>query len=171
MTTRRVVILRHAKSSWKDNLPDHERPLSGRGRRDGLAAGALLVRLGIVPDRVYCSTSVRTRQTLERLALGGAQVDPVEFRTEIYHAGGEVLLEVIRQIPDRVQTALVMGHWPAVQDVVSALASFESNEHWRSLLTKFPTSALAIIDLPGSWAQAGDRTGALQSFHIPRGTR
>lgn len=168
---RRLIVMRHAKSSWKDNLPDHERPLSGRGRRDGLAAGQLFTRLGLVPDQVYCSTSVRTRQTRERLAAGGAQVEPVRFSADLYHAGGEALVEFVQKILDSVHTALVIGHWPAVQDVVSALAPFEPNEHWRSLLEKFPTSALAIIDLPGAWGQAGDRTGALQSFHIPRGTR
>lgn len=171
MTARRVVLMRHAKSSWKEDLPDHDRPLSRRGLRDGLAAAELFVRLGLAPEQVLCSTSARTRATWQRLVDGGADVHNVRFLPEIYHADGNALVRMVQQIPNDVTTAAVIGHWPAVQEAVLGLAPIEANEHWHSLLTKFPTSALAIIEVPGSWAQAGNQTGTLRSFHIPRDTR
>lgn len=162
--------MRHSKSSWKDNLPDHERPLAGRGRRDGLAAGQLLARLGLEPDRTVCSTSTRTRQTWERLVAAGAQVEPVEYSSDIYHAYGADLVRIIQDTPEDIETLLLIGHWPAVQDVVGLLATPDPTcEHWRSMIEKFPTSALAIVQLPGEWSKAGNRTGQLVAFHVPRG--
>ncbi|MGJ3508552.1 SixA phosphatase family protein [Enemella sp. A6] len=170
MKSRRVIVMRHSKSSWKDNLPDHERPLAGRGRRDGKAAGELFERLGLRPDLVLCSTSTRTRQTLERLVLGGAEAEPVHYSEAIYDADGSDLLEVIRDTPAEVRTLLLIGHWPAVQDVVGLLATPDAtDENWRALCEKFPTSALAVVGVPGGWDEAGDGKGRLLGFHVPRG--
>jgi len=162
--------MRDSKSSWKDNLPDHERPLAGRGRRDGKAAGELFERIGVRPDLVLCSTSTRTRQTWDRLQLGGARVEPVEYRPDVYHAAGADLLGIVRDTPDEVRTLLLISHWPAVQELVELLATPDpTDENWRSLSEKFPTSALAIVQLPGQWADAGKRDADLLAFHVPRG--
>ena len=50
--TRRLILLRHAKSAWPDDVPDHDRPLAPRGRRDAPAAGGWLRKADYVPDRV-----------------------------------------------------------------------------------------------------------------------
>ena len=60
--TRRLLLLRHAKSAWPD-LADSERPLNDRGRRDAPAMGRWLRDKGYVPDLVLCSTAQRTRDT------------------------------------------------------------------------------------------------------------
>lgn len=61
--SRRLVVLRHAKSAWPDDGADHERPLAPRGRRSAPAAGRRLREADCVPDLVVCSTARRTRQT------------------------------------------------------------------------------------------------------------
>ena len=64
VTNRRTLVpVRHAKSSWDYDVDDHERPLSGRGRRDAEALGQLLSQRSLRPDLVFCSTATRTRQT------------------------------------------------------------------------------------------------------------
>src|ERR671921_212111 len=68
---RTLVLVRHAKSSWDLDVDDHERPLSGRGRRDAVAIGQELAKRGIRPDLVLCSTAVRTRETWEEAGRGG----------------------------------------------------------------------------------------------------
>jgi broad specificity phosphatase PhoE len=68
-----LYLLRHAKSSWADPaLPDYQRPLAPRGLRDVKRIARHLVRLGIEPELVLCSSAERTRETLEliRPALG-----------------------------------------------------------------------------------------------------
>jgi phosphohistidine phosphatase SixA len=65
---RRLMIMRHAKSSWKGQVPtDHDRPLNTRGRRDAVRVGKRLAKLGWVPDLVVSSDSRRTRETWERM--------------------------------------------------------------------------------------------------------
>src|SRR4249919_2827877 len=82
---RKLVLLRHAKSAWPD-LPDHERPLAGRGRRDAPVMGRWLRAAGHVPDQVLCSTARRARETwrLAQPALKAAP--PVSFEDRIYLA-------------------------------------------------------------------------------------
>ena len=55
--------MRHAKSDWPPGVPDRERPLTKRGRRDATAAGDWLQEQGYVPDRVVVSPAQRTRET------------------------------------------------------------------------------------------------------------
>ena len=52
-----LLILRHAKSSWKNNdIPDHDRPLNKRGKNQGSKMGKLLKKLDLVPDHIISST-------------------------------------------------------------------------------------------------------------------
>jgi phosphohistidine phosphatase len=86
---KRLYLLRHAKSSWKDaSLPDHDRPLAGRGRRAAKAIARHLRDQGIEPELVLCSSARRARETFERIepALGGARevlaidvIDPAQW--------------------------------------------------------------------------------------------
>ena len=81
--TRRLILLRHAKSDWPD-VPDRDRPLAKRGRRDAPKIGRWLREHGYLPDIVICSDARRTRQTWDRVAreplhqqLVRGTVDPV----------------------------------------------------------------------------------------------
>ena len=58
--------MRHAKSDWNDpGLSDKERPLNARGNDAAPQMARWLLDQSIVPDRVCCSSAVRTRETLE----------------------------------------------------------------------------------------------------------
>ncbi|USQ70926.1 histidine phosphatase family protein [Roseomonas mucosa] len=66
---RRLLLLRHAKSSWDDPaLSDHARPLNSRGRKAAAAVAQLFHRLNLAPDLVLVSSARRTLQTLEALS-------------------------------------------------------------------------------------------------------
>lgn len=67
-TTRRLVLMRHAKSDWgSPSLADHDRPLNKRGRRDGPRMAAWIAENGLRPDLILCSTARRTRETARLL--------------------------------------------------------------------------------------------------------
>ncbi len=146
---RRLYLLRHAKSSWKDQrLADHERPLAGRGRRAAKAIRRHLNEQGIDPELVLCSTARRARQTLEgiepALGRGAVRVEP-----ELYGAGSAALLARVQQVPARVRSVMIIGHNPALQDLALLLARDGSAE----LGVKFPTAALATLEFHGpGWA-------------------
>src|SRR4029453_4421728 len=164
-----LVIVRHAKSSWDFDVDDHERPLSARGRRDAEALGQLLSPGSLRPDLGLCSTATRTRQTWEYAKAGGATSGEVQYPREIYHAWVPELLAIIREVPDEIRTLLVLGHAPGIPDRVEHICVRSDSPDWIQMDNKFPTSALAIVKVPGAWSELGKDRAELDSFLVPRG--
>lgn len=163
------VVLRHAKSSWKQPEPDHSRGLNKRGQRDGVAAGEWLAEHLGVFDHVLCSTATRTRLTWERAQLGGARSDGISFHDEMYEAPVASFVELIRGLDESVESALFIGHWPGVEDLVRAVAERDDHPGWTRIDEKFPTSALAVLGVPGPWAELDTPSARLRDFVVPRG--
>ena len=175
---RELVLLRHAKSAWPD-LPDHERPLAGRGRRDAPVMGRWLRAAGHVPDRVLCSTARRARETwqLAQPELGTAP--PVSFEDRVYEASAAQLLDLARPTPPAVKTLLIVGHAPGIPDLALMLAATEAPADGGGgngavppavgrMGAKFPTAAIAVLELTGPWDQLGPGAARLTSFVTPR---
>jgi phosphohistidine phosphatase len=142
---KRLWLLRHAKSSWDDpGLPDTDRPLAPRGRRAAELLAAYLAASDIRPGVVLCSSSLRTRQTLATIlpTLG----DALEIRIEraLYDAGAAQLLDRLRQVANRVSSAMLIAHNPGIQDLALALAA--DGHALDRLREKFPTGALATLE-------------------------
>jgi phosphohistidine phosphatase len=168
---RRLVVLRHAKADWPAGVADHDRPLGRRGVRDSAAVGRWLVGHGDVPDLVWCSTALRTRQTWDHLAAeltdAGSGCD-VHFEDQVYEAAAADLVAVLRRTPKKTGSVLLVGHNPGVQDLVLALADTSSDDARALAETKFPTSGLAVLDIDGEWAELGKGRAALSTFVVPR---
>ncbi|GAA3214360.1 histidine phosphatase family protein [Actinocorallia longicatena] len=151
--SKRLAVLRHSKAVQVLGLADHERSLAERGRGDAAAMGGYLRSSGVVPDQVLCSTALRTRETLDGLALGDV---PVAFERGIYIGDGYDLLTLIQITEDDVDTLLLVGHNPAVHELVLVLSG-ES-------VPEFPTSALAVIEME-DWSVSG---GRLLDYRTPK---
>ncbi len=159
-----LAVLRHAKAVHEPGLDDEERGLTKRGLRDAAAAGAWLREAGLIPDLVLCSTALRTRQTWEqvRAALGPAgQRAEVSYEPRMYLTDTGELLDIIARIPGKPGTVLMVGHNPAFHQLVADLTGRHE--------PTFPTSALAVIRLPGSWRHAAPGSGELASLWTPHG--
>jgi phosphohistidine phosphatase len=160
---RRLHLLRHAKSSWDDPaLDDHERPLAPRGRKAAQRIAEHARTTGIAPELVLCSTALRARQTLAALlpVLSG----DMEIRLEdaLYGAGVDEVLARVREIDDRISSALVLGHNPTLHE----LALFLSGRS--DVLDRFPTGALATLALPTGWAALDEGGAELEGVAFPR---
>jgi phosphohistidine phosphatase len=166
---RTLVLVRHGKSSWDLDVDDHERPLSARGRRDAEAIGRFLSERSLRPDLVYCSTATRTRQTWECAMAGGATAGEVQYRREIYQAWVPELVKLIRTAPAEINTMLVLGHAPGIPDLVEYVCVRTQSTDWKQLDNKFPTSGLALVDIPGPWEELGKARAELDSFVVARG--
>ncbi|MFE0021106.1 SixA phosphatase family protein [Amycolatopsis sp. NPDC059021] len=165
---RRLIVLRHAKSAWPDGVADDERPLAARGLRDAPRAGRWLARHGFVPDRVVCSTARRTRETW-RIAGGALGVSPpVAYDERLYGAGLGDFLAVVGETGEEVGTLLVVGHEPGVSEVTVELAGSADGDALVRVRTKFPTCALAVLELPGPWRDVAADTAVLRAFVVPR---
>ncbi|MFF0288850.1 SixA phosphatase family protein [Streptomyces sp. NPDC005262] len=168
---RRLVVLRHAKSAWPDGVADHERPLAPRGRRDAPAAGRWLREAGCVPDAVVCSTAGRTRQTWDLVSNELDATMAVTHDARLYHASAGELLGVVRDIPARVRTLMLVGHNPGVQDLVLMLAGEGDGRALEQTRAKFPTSAIAVLCLPGAWSDLEPGAARLTEMVVPRGAK
>jgi phosphohistidine phosphatase len=164
----RLLLLRHAKSSWDaPDLPDSERPLSARGRSAAAALGARLARRRLRIDRVLCSPSRRTRETLALLALDPAI--PVSFAEPLYLASARTLLARLRRLPPRVGTVLVIGHDPGLEHLVHALAQEGRPKALRRLSQGFKTGALAELRVPDDgWRALRPGSAILERFTRPK---
>ena len=159
---RKLVLLRHAKSAWPD-LPDHERPLAGRGRRDAPVMGRWLRAAGHVPDQVLCSTARRTRETWQLAQPGLGAAPPVRFEDQVYEASAAQLLDLARHAPPAAKTLLIVGHDPGIPGsallVAGAAAPAGSGGESGAvpqavvdrMRAKFPTAAIAVLELTGPW--------------------
>jgi phosphohistidine phosphatase len=120
---RQLVVMRHAKSSWKDaSLVDHDRPLNKRGKRDAPRVAERLEALGWIPERVISSDSKRTRQTWKRMARAIDGDVEVEYRRSFYHGNLTVVREALARLPDGIQCVMVLGHNPHWEDLVAWLS-------------------------------------------------
>src|SRR3954447_7735264 len=119
-SSRRLVLVRHAKSDRDAAGPDHERPLAPRGRRDAVALGRHLAQQPPV-DLVLCSTALRARQTWDLAAQELAQQPPVEHREALSLASPSTALELVREVGDDVRALLLVGHEPTWSALVEQL--------------------------------------------------
>lgn len=163
---RRLILLRHAKSDWPEGVADPDRPLASRGQEAAPKMAAYLAAQGLIPDRVLVSPARRTKETwdLVKPALG---VVPDETVPQIYEAPVSRLLDVVRSLPDEVATALMIGHNPGFQDLARLLG--QPGEARRALTKKYPTAAVAVIDLPvESWSKVEAGEGTIERFVTPK---
>lgn len=154
-----LTLLRHAKSGWDDPVQrDVDRPLNPKGRRAAATVGRHLRREGVAFDHVVASPALRVQQTLEEVAGGyGQPIVPVLDR-RIYMASAATLIDIIRGLPDAAASALLVGHNPGLEDLVSLLTSER---------VAMPTSALAVIALTGPWSAAGHSAAVLKASGRP----
>lgn len=117
-TIKTLLILRHAKAEPDAGEGDEQRPLAKRGRRAAERVGELLS--DTLPDLVLSSTSVRTRQTVERLKKGAGSLGRVEFSSELYLAAPSTCLRVLAERGGDAERVMLVGHNPGLEELVSA---------------------------------------------------
>ena len=168
-----LLLLRHAKSSWDHPaLADRDRPLAPRGEKAARRIAKYLQAEGIRPQLVLCSPARRTRDTLELVRPAIGRDVEVEIEDELYGADALELLDRIRRFDERIESVMLIGHNPGMQDLAIELAGGGERDALEQLHTKFPTAALATFDLGGTrWAELGARQASLTSLVLPRQLR
>lgn len=156
-----LILTRHAKSSWDDPLQaDHDRPLNDRGRASAVAIGNWLRTNAPQPSLTLSSSSERTRETCDLMALGGAQ----HFTGGLYHAGPDRMLAELQNA--KGQTVLMIGHNPGIASFAEMLSK-KTPQHPR--FHDYPTCATTVFSFDcENWSDVSYGTGAVQSFVIPR---
>lgn len=134
---KRLLLMRHAKSSWKDSdVPDHERPLKKRGQRDAEKMGKLLKSKKLVPDLIISSTAVRASKTAEILAKSCKYEDEIIFSDSLYMAEPADIMQVVKDHAKKQKTVLIIGHNPGLEAYLQIMTG---------KVESLPTSAIAYL--------------------------
>lgn len=163
--TLRLILTRHAKSSWDDpTLPDHDRPLNDRGRRAAAALGRWLASRGDLPGEVLCSDARRTRETWEGIAPHLPGAPAAILKPALYHAGPDVMLAVLRHATAPV--VMMLGHNPGIADFAQRLLARPPAD---PAFHRYPTGATLVATFEADrWDEVGFGTGAALDFVVPR---
>ena len=165
--TRRLILLRHAKSDWPD-VPDRDRPLAKRGRRDAPRIGRWLHDHGYLPDVVVCSNARRTRQTWDLVAPELGRSPPVTFEPRAYAASARTLLDLARQLPGKYRAALLIGHNPGLAELANSLAGPPGgNGKLSPAGLRFPTAAVAVFEFDEDWPVLSPGHARLLAYTAP----
>jgi phosphohistidine phosphatase len=171
----KLHLLRHAKSSWKEDVEDRERQLNRRGREAARRVGRHLPATIGALDLVLCSSAVRTRETMD-LVLADYRARPRGIiEDELYAASAEKLMERLRRLDEADRNVLLIGHNPGLFELAVILADPNSPDGRDLASGKFPTAARASFEIPHRWSALGGSRYELiayvtvESLHGDRG--
>ena len=167
---KRLTILRHAKSSWEHHqLEDLNRPLNERGWMTARRMGCELEKRGMKFDLVIASPAARVRETIDGLREKLNLNVEIRFEPRIYAASEEILLKIIHELDETVRAPLIVGHNPALQQLLVGLTSKDRDDLRDRVKHKFPTAALAAIELPARhWAEVKPGSGEIAELILPK---
>ncbi|NLG49872.1 MAG: histidine phosphatase family protein [Chloroflexi bacterium] len=154
---RTLLVMRHAKSSWQEEeLPDHERPLTRRGKKAARRSGEELAARHLTPDIVLSSTAERARLTVRQFIKGSRYDGDVRFDASLYLSEIPEHLRALQQLPDEAHTALLVGHNPTLEELVTLLSGHR---------TQLPTATVVCLMLPiDQWSQISEQTRGSVGF-------
>lgn len=164
---KRLTVLRHAKSS--PDTDDFDRPLNDRGREMARRIGGELKRRRAQFDLILASPAARVRETLDGVAQGyGEFAFPVRFEPRIYEASTQILFDLVRTLPETVESALLVGHNPGLERLIVELTSDDQAGLRAKVARNYPTAALAVVELPvRHWSEVGPECGAIVELIVP----
>ncbi len=163
--TKRLILTRHAKSSWDDPMtPDHERPLNERGKTAATDLGAWMASRGYIPDEVLCSDALRTRETWSGVSPALAAAPSLTLKPALYHAGPDVMLAVLRHATG--DCVMMIGHNPGIAEFASRIVA-QAPHH--PGFRHYPTGATLVASFEiDSWGELAFGMGAVRDFIVPR---
>lgn len=166
---KHLLLMRHAKSAWPENVRDFDRPLAPRGQAAAPLIGAHLAAHYPMPGRVLVSTARRTRETFAAL---GAPLNTLEaeFEPQIYDADPHTLLTLVQETEEAIQTVLMVAHNPGTHALALDLVdpALAEEDDYARLDLKFPTAGVACLSFDGSWRMLGSGQARLLAFITPK---
>ncbi len=159
-----LLILRHGKAQEGAPNGDKARTLIERGEKDAALMGRLIGRLDMPIDGIVSSDAVRARQTAEIAAKAAGFRGHIELEPDIYYAGLDSLLKVVRKLPEEWDCALLVGHNPAFEDLSAALGEEEAEP------PQLPTAGLVRLafDSAKRWKDVREHSGKLVEVYRPK---
>ena len=158
---KKLVLIRHAKSSWKDmSLTDFNRPLNGRGKSDGPLMASYLSNKFDNFDFLHSSSSVRTFET-SKYFIKQIQFGKILYDDNLYHCSSSSILEMIMNYSDDYQSAVIIAHNPGLTNLINNITSIS--------LDNLPTTGIAEIEFNcNSWSKVSNENSNLVDLKFPK---
>ena len=159
---KNFVLCRHAKSEWPDGVPDLERPLKARGINDATRLGQLLASQQFIPDIIISSPAQRALETAQLIGKFAGYHKNIVVESSVYHEGPGSLIALIQDLPDEVNTAMIFGHNPTMEQAVRFLLQADAP-------FEMPTSGMACFETYlDNWKSITPQNTHLRWYLIPR---
>ena len=164
--SRKLLVLRHAKSDWSIDTSDFNRPLKRRGKRAAQRMGSWLRQQDLIPDYILASPAERARNTAEKLTKAmGLTAQHVYYDDRLYACDLDTLKAVLTDIPSAAKQVLLVGHSPDLEELLEYLNKKKlSREEDGKLL---PTATLAILEMPNDWGSLSKGCAEVKSITRP----
>jgi len=183
---RKLILLRHAKSSWKDaSLEDFERPLNNRGKRDAPQMANILLLKNIEVDLIISSDTRRTKDTAKIFANILAYNSEIVYDTELYEASYDQILKVINHTNNRYKNLLVL--YEASYDQILKVINHTNNRYKNLLVVchnpgitnlsnylsnqfidNIPTTGMVGFSFDGNWNDLQNNSCEILFFEYPK---
>lgn len=159
-----LYLLRHAKSSWKyTDIPDFERPLNRRGKRDIAVMAQIIRSKNVLIDLVLSSPAKRAKKTIKKVfKILEYKKEKIVFNQDIYNANVSDIFNILQEVSPSTQHLMLVGHNPAFTDVANLLLA-------NAKIANLPTCGLIGIRFPcSSWADIDECSGELLLYEYPK---
>lgn len=160
---KQITLIRHAKSSWDHaQLNDHQRPLNARGLNDAPKTGEYILEKHIEIKQFFASDAQRAKQTAE--LINQKLHYPLEFTNQLYTFNAQAVLKFITQLSDQFDSVAIVGHNPALTELVNQLAG-------ENLTHNLPTAAMVVLQCESNTWQALaslEKTNNVEHFYTPK---
>ncbi|MGB3363431.1 MAG: histidine phosphatase family protein [Thermodesulfobacteriota bacterium] len=163
MAQKTLILIRHAKSSWKDaTLNDIQRPLNKRGTKDASKMGKHLAQQGIIPDVIFSSPGLRALTTARLISVElGTQPTDIRVKEGLYTFNPNDLLTAIKSLKDKYNKVMIVCHNPAITDITNYLS--------KSRIDNVPTCGVVVLKFgTDSWDKVSKGKAKLSSFDYPK---
>ena len=160
--------MRHAKSSWAiPGARDFDRELNERGWSDLKKISGVIREHAILPELILCSSSQRTRQTLDGIKEAFSEEPEIKYLEEFYSGGMQDYIDTIKSVSGK-KSIMTIGHNPMSGSLANALATDGDEVALQTIAQKYPTSAIAILEFDVSeWSDLEKSSGTLSDFIYP----
>lgn len=163
MSMKRILFVRHAKSSWSDmSLKDKERPLNKRGKRDAPVMAQRCIDYGLAVDLVVSSPAVRAFATASVFHEAYNISVPIQTEAYLYHGDPSDFEEALCGVDDQFHCVAIFGHNPGITYLANDL---DSNRY----IDNVPTTGVVIgeVDID-RWEDFSCAKTILKDFLYPK---
>ncbi|MDF2450284.1 MAG: putative phosphohistidine phosphatase, SixA [Bacteroidota bacterium] len=154
-----LFLVRHAKSDWNNpEIKDIERPLNDRGYNN---ANAMSKQLNVHPDVMVTSPAIRAISTALIFARNlNHNPNTLLIRKELYESSVKDYLNVIHQLDNQYESAMIFAHNPTITNFSESLV--------KSIPQEMPTCCIVGIRFECSKWEDLKKTGELFLFDYPK---